>query len=423
MESKCKARRDNRRAVIGASRALVLCAAVIACLPAANASETMGNDTSVSTSVGFANRYALDEAALRAFIAATAGGLHITEIFRIFENGELMPESLAIPPMVFEVAERNMLTGSLTAYGRISGQKYIEDIRMIETDGELFLVRDRYAESEARQRTGRSIPVFLHAGDGAMAGGSATGTTLKAVAVVPKISGVGGRDVPSAEISSGVLQESCGKKWNGMRAVDYYAGVLPWVINGSGFGAAGTVYIDNKPVKATSWSPNQITIDPTMPNLTAAQTSALKVVTSTSGSATFMVSIVPSIMARPFGQCTFFATQQRLFQGKSIPGKGGAYQGFSSIDGAYIPHQGDAYKTDNDGHQWIVMSATLDTATSINGVKRWKIQAADMNATCSNELHTWSTTFAVKTANGKTTVIEFPRHWLATPTYAHFYFP
>lgn len=220
----------------------------------------------------------------------------------------------------------------------------------------------------------------------------------------PYISYITGITTAAAGVENGLVKQSCGAKYNGSRAVNDTAETYSWTIVGGNFGSSqGSVTLAGRTAKITSWSSTKIVIYPSVLYTTGPMSTTLKITTS-NGTVSHGVSIVPAIKTRIFGQCTHHVALKRLSLG--LTPSSGAYSGYSPVTTSWVPRVGDQIQW-NGTHTAIIVAVN---AYYNNGWSRYNIQVSEQNYDCKNSTRTFWDYFEVGVVSGTKKITHYLTH-------------
>ncbi|MBA3972619.1 MAG: hypothetical protein C0504_00210 [Candidatus Solibacter sp.] len=346
-----------------------------------------------------------------------ANEMHIVTHTRVFEFGQVREVAGREDAIERESATFDPAGEVLTVRGTLRGLVTIEDIRWIEYNGVLHVIRDVYPNpDDSTLYSGRNLPVALESTSEETDWSKSQVRSTTAVPMrnfgsalassAPRINGIGGVTSTTAGILNGRVSMSCGTAYNGAMAVNDQDTAYYWYISGMNFGAtAGTVTLAGRTAKIIQWTATQITAAPTVPWTWGPMSTLLTVKTSTGTSTTYGIGIAPAIRTRAYSQCTWFCARQRLAMGKTPSPS--AYSTNGSIDAQYSPKAGDQY-------QWAGSHAAIVTQVSgpvytTGGYKTWTLQIGQYNARCTNSFNAYTTTFQTRTTTAGTAVTKRPQ--------------
>lgn len=348
---------------------------------------------------------------IEALIENQANGQPKVMRTRVYYNGELVdsnqsPVEIERTQAVFDPASR-----SLVVKGTLNGEAVVEDIRFLEFNEKLYVLRDVYPDNaEVDFGLGRATPVRLDDD----AENSVQADNLQAAqvsaAAVPTITSIGGTTSYDAGITNGRVDMSCGRNWNGYRVVNDQTDAYHWYVFGNNFGSTpGRVTLAGRavPVVTNGWSSTRLEIAPTLPYNSGPLSTTLTITAST-GTLNYGVSIVPAVRTHIYGQCTWHVAVTRLNMGKQPSPT--AYGGYSSITQSYVPQRGDQLKWGpGNGTHTAIITAVSGPTQSSGGYKTWNLTVSEYNSRCTNAPNTYLTSFQSRTVNGSTTVTRYPQ--------------
>lgn len=341
------------------------------------------------------------------FVDSLGEGLPHIDRTRIFYSGNLVAEK---DQLALDIQRQqglfNRATGSLFVVGSLGEMTTIEDMRTLELGGRLYVLRDVYLDGErANLSAGRGLPVLLESASAA------------ASVSPPQVLSISGFTSSVAGVSNGRVAMTCGTTWNGGLAVNDQAVTYTWTIAGANFGTTtGTVSVGGRVASIGSWSSTRISATPTVPTNYGPATTFLTI-TASSGRTDYAVSIVPAIRTRIYGQCTWFVALTRLALG--LQPSPTAYGGYSNITAQWAPQRGDQLAW-NGTHTAIITAVSGPSVVA--GIKIYTLTVEEYNADCRNGYHSYSTNFQVRTINGQSTVVSYPKSSVATLGNATVYF-
>lgn len=339
-------------------------------------------------------------------------GLPATTISRAFARGEQLPDGeIAMDAKLVEFTPGEH---SLIERGIALGAPAMAEVRVFIADDHAYVVRDLYLDGDSvTDLVGRSLAVSLAP--------EAMQSRVTAMAVPsPQIASIQGTytNYDVGVVNGKVSMGGCGSTWDGGLAVNDVPGPYTWVITGTNFGAAsGTVTVAGQNAQVTSWSATRIGVNPTVPWYSAPLCAVVSVRTATGAVAQGGANIVPAILTRVYGQCTWFVAYTRHSMGMNPSPY--AYQGFRPIDANYVPVRGDQLEWQSK-HTAIITQVQGPFTTRPGGYTGWTVKIEEMNADCRNGYHVYYQTFEIRTV-GTTRTVTSPirssiKSWVNVPT-------
>ena len=359
------------------------------------------------------NAFEISVKSIDEVIAIQSGNRPIKETLRVFSGGLLIDNQNLAFGLERKAATYFPDARSIIVRGEISGNEVLEEIRFVDLDDRVVLLRDLYLDgADADVTIGRGLP-FVISTENAVTTTSGSEprrkgeSLLLAATALPYISSIGGVTSTASGISNGKVSMSCGKVWNGSYAINNETGAYKLTLYGSNFGSTpGIVTLAGRNAKILSWSNSAIVIDPTYPYDAAPVCAILKITTAGGSVLNSGLNIVSAIKTRIYGQCTHHVAWNRLRMGK-LPSPS-AYGGYSSITGSYVPAKGDQYQFNGASHTAIVVGVSGPTF-STGGVKTWTVTVSEQNYDCNNSVRQYTTSFKTQTVNTTTSVLSYPR--------------
>jgi hypothetical protein len=404
----------KKRAFVGAFIALGLCGC------------GGGGDVNEIDAANKVNLAALDEpdvvvlgqptsAAVENLIERRAGALPIVTHHRLIEGDRALSAEQWDGLTVVEHVVHDRRGEAIVVTGSRRSHPYTEDIRLVEHDGRVHVIRDLYSgPPESLDFKGRGMPTHLEGTDFfertlshpvAESGDDASiEAAASPMAATVTLSGVKGVTNPGSGISDGKVAMECGKMYNGARVANDAIGQYPWTLVGANFGeSGGSVTVAGRTAKVISWSWTSIKIDPTVPSSWAPMSTTFTIQTTSGTKGTFGVSLAPAIKSRIFGQCTHYVASQRLRLG--LQPSPMAYDNYTQIGANYVPKVGDQFHWDRR-HTAIVLGVVTSTSGNI---KTYTLTVGEQNAKCTNAMTKYTTRFQTSATSTGLVVTERPK--------------
>lgn len=353
---------------------------------------------------------AVDANGVETLLATIAHGRSRSVTTRVFVGGEQITiHDVAIDIFVRHEAIFEPSSRTITVKGEIDSRPVLEELRLIDSAGVLYVIRDLYLDAGYdTERVGRSIPAPVSEPEVAAGDGNSPkdaeiepSITIQAVAA-PYVQSIAGDTISAAGVTNGLVSMDCGQAYNGGRAVNDNSDTYAWYINGGNFGSTtGSVTLAGIPCRIVSWSSTRIVVYPSVPYYWGPICALLTVRVSSGGSTIYGVSVVPAIRSRIFGQCTHHVALSRINMGRQPSPT--AYGGYSAITTSYEPRVGDQM-------QWQGRHTAIITAVNAyysGGWRRYNVQISERNADCHNGLNVYWDYFEVGVVNGQTRVTHY----------------
>ncbi len=360
-----------------------------------------------------------DGDAVEEVINNRANGQPVITHTRIFEFGQVREVAGREEVMERNHASFDPAAEVLVVTGTFRGVAAVEDVRFVEGDGVLHVIRDLYPSAdEAVLYSGRNQPLVLDSMGGdpggvrpAITAAMTFSTRSLAPSTTPLVSSMGGVSNDSAGILNGRVSMSCGKTWNGTLVVNDQDNAYSWYISGANFGATpGTITLAGRSARILQWTPTQIIAAPTASYTWGPLSTLLTVRTAAGSTTSFGVSIAPAIRTRIYGQCTWYVAYARLNMGKQPSPY--AYGGYSTITTQYVPQVGDQYEW-KSAHTAIVTQVS-GPVNAPGGYRTWTMQIGEYNAQCTNSFNSYTTQFQVRTTSSGSVVTKYPQSSIAS---------
>jgi surface antigen len=321
---------------------------------------------------------------------------------RVFSGGVIL-DNFAASAVARDGGEFNPTSQSIVATGTLNGTPVIEDTRLIDSDGTMYIVRDVYLNGQPTDLSlGRSTPVTLTEGNARpMVARANVATLTPQIAAIHGYTNVAGVGINDGKVDMG----KCGGGYDGGRAVNNQPNTFFWTLNGSNFGTTkGTIVLAGITVPATAitqWTATTIEFYPTVPYNWGPLSTSLSLTTAAGAKTNSGISLIPAIMTRIFGQCTYFVALTRMNAGKQP--STGAYPpgaGWLQITSAYAPQLWDQlvweWSDSSGAHQHTAIITNLSAPVRSGNVTTWTVTIGEMNAACNNLVSSRTSNFQVQ---------------------------